>query len=740
MKRVMSVLLVATLCAVSGHPAASAETSPAPAADPASTAPLSPYDPARYTDLYTNPDGPVTGATYIFNPTVNWRSRMAFDFAQLRKAGVNTIGFYNLVQMTDADRDALFTELERNRQKAVVRIEWYDRKTFAFDKAGTHSDADRVLRYHNSDDRTHGYTALLDYLIRRERLHNIVYFAVNMPVDDGMVADKFVTDQYRDGRTNPIWAASQPPYLDHLLAGLRAILGGSDRAKLYPSVFYGWDQTYPTPSYADIAHPADGYFFNNYSYPAAGPADETSGVSERLNLPRLQRAMDLLIGQYPTQPKIIEYGFHTADFNGGVIPNQTAGLVRTVAAKRRALAETTAYYATGSSNGIGFNVRGTLYFAGNLFKPEGVPPALMDWALAIPVTRAEAEDPWVTQFYRGGTPIPATPGADPNASGGQAVSLASSGEVMAFTNLTGANIAEIRYRAARQTDVQVSVNGATPRTVRLPATTSWRTLTVNLDVPLQGTVTVRGAGTPVEIDWLGSVAHNEAELATANGVTPVATPGASRGTAMTMPAGRASTLKIDRVRGGTQVRIRYAAAAPVTIRLSFGAASTTLDLPATGGATTFANRTVPADIRPGSPLTLRRDPGAGDVAVDYLAIDGLYEAEFSGALYNGAYAVAVPTASEGALATSFDVVGSSVVFSAVVGGSRLTFRYASYRKASMTVILNEEKYPIAFPNTEGVLTQATLPLAIPAGATVIVERGPADAALGLSIDWMSVSG
>lgn len=722
MKRVLSAILVTSL-ALTGL--ASATTASA-ATD--ATNLLTPYDPAQFTDLYADPTGPITGATYIFNPTVNWKPRMAFDLAQMRQVGVNTVGLYNLVQMTDADRDALFAELERNRQKAVVRIEWYDPQTFTFSTA----DADKVLRYYNSDDLLHGYTALLTYLVRRGRLADVAYFAVNMPVDDGKVSGRFATSQYPDGRSNPRWAASQPPYADRLLAGLRTVVGHAD---LYLSAFYGWDQSYPTPSYAGIAHPADGYFINNYSYPISAPADENSSTSDRLNEPRLRSAMDRLIGQYGDAPKVIEYGFHTLDFDDGVLPDQTAGLVRTVAAKRLALGETTDYYRNPA-----FHVRGTVYFAENLFKPEGDPPATLDWALGTPTPESQAEDPWAAQYYQDGTAVATQPVTDPTAWGGAAVTLASAGAALVFYNLTAATVAQIRYRAARDTDLLMSVNGATPRTLRLPAATDWSTFTVPFDIPLQGAVRLERppSGAAVTIDWLGGKPDNEAELTAHTGATPVTAAGASRGEALLMPAGQASTLTVDPVRGGTRLQIRYAAAGPATLRLANGATSATLALPATGGD--FASRTVETVVAGGSPLVLTRDPAAGDLLLDYLRIDGQYEAESSGGLYNGAHAVASATASEGALATAFDVVGASVVFSGVRAGSRLTFRYSADRPASMTVILNDVNHRLAFPASAGRPATATLPLPIPANATVIVQRNADDAALGLSIDWMSVSG
>ncbi|MBT8227580.1 MAG: hypothetical protein KJO75_19085 [Dactylosporangium sp.] len=750
MKRILLALVVAfavlaagvtTAHAMQGRPAPAHTTSTA--TTPTAALSLTPYDPANYTDLYTDPTGPITGSTYIFNPTADFQTRLAFDFAHMRDVGVNTVGFYNLVQMTDADRDILFTELERNRQQAVVRIEWYDGATFDFDNDDpTHADAEAVLRYYDSDDPTHGYTALLSYLVRRDRLADIAYFAVNMPVDDGTVASHFVTEEYQDGRTNPKWAASQAPYADHLLAGLRARLG--QPAQCYLSVFYGWDQSYPTPSYAGIEHPADGYFLNNYSYPIAAPPDETVSTSDRLNQPRLQRAMDRLVAQYPTQPKVVEYGLHTVEFNNGVVPNQTAGLMQTIAAKKLALTETTAFYANGSSDGTGFNVRGTLYFAQNLYKEEGNPPAVMDWTLDYPATSAvEAEDSAVTRIYQDGVVVPSRPLVDRDASGGRAVALRRAGASLAVHNLAAASAVQIRYRADRDTTVELSVNGAAPRAVSLPATRrAWRTVTASLDVPLQGAVSVRrtdGRGT-VAIDWLRPLPHHEAELATGQGTVVVHPDAASDGGALTLPADSASSVTFATVRAGSQVQVRYAAASPATLTVRIGGAGHTLDLPATGGSDTFADATTALTVPGDGPVTLVRAAASGEVVLDYLRVDGMYEAESSGGLYNGAHGVANPRASGGALATSIDVVGASVVFTGIMGGTLLTFRYASTRDASMTVILNGRTHRIAFPGTGGALAQAMLPVEIPANTTVIVQRNADNAAVGLDIDSLTVSG
>ncbi|MGY6024665.1 hypothetical protein [Streptomyces spinosirectus] len=701
---------------------------------------LTPYDPAHYTDLYAQPDGPIAGSTYIFDPTADFQDRISRDFTHMRDdQGINTIGFYNLVQMTDADRDAIFDRLETNRQKAVVRIEWYDSATFDFDAGDpSHADAESVLHYYGSADPAHGYTSLFDYLIRTHRLGDIAYFALNMPVDDGTVAGHFVTSQYSDGRKNPAWASSQAPYADYLISRLRGILGAD--ADLYLSVFYGWDQSYPTPSYAGIAHPADGYFFNNYSYPAGDPPDENATTSQRINQPRLQRAMDLMMSQYPTQPKVIEYGFHTVDYNNGVIPAQTAGLVKSLAAKRLALPETTAYYRDGSSGGRPFNVRGTLYFAQNLYKEEGDPPAWMDWTLDYPATAAmEAENTSTVRSYRNGGVVATPDFADRSASGGRAVWLDGPGSALAFYDLADASVVQVRYRSEHAATLRMSACGAAPRTVHLPPSRTWRVVSVPIDVPFQGSIRltqVNGQGTAV--DWLRPLAQYEAETGTAHGAVPTA-----GGTAVTLPAGRASSVAFRPVHGGSRITLRYAAAEAAEANLTVNGRVHAVHLAATGGTGTYADHALAVDIPSGARVALERTPGdtgAGDLVLDRLAIDGQYEAEAQSGLYNGAHAVADPRASAGGVATSFDVTGASVVVPKVIKGDTVAFRYRSTKDARMTLIAGGTNTPVEFPDTHGALATVTVKDTVPAQATLILQRNAGDSAVGLDLDWVKVSG
>lgn len=694
----------------------------------AAGASVTPYG-GDFVDLYRDPNGPIDGATYIFNPTADFQDRMAFDFAHMKTAeNVNTIGFYNLVQMTDADRNALFDDLESNHQKAVVRIENYDASTFDFDNNDpTHADANSVISYYNSDDRTHGYTALLSYLIRTGRLADIAYFAVNMPVDDGTV-----TSHFPGGRNNPAWATSQVAYADYLIGRLREILGG--RAKLYLSVFYGWDYSYNTPSYANVAHPADGYFFNNYSYPASTPPDETAGPSVLINQPRLQIGMDRFKAQYPTQPVVVEYGFHTMEYNRGGMPGQTAGLVATLAAKTLALKDTTAYYRN-------LGVRGSMYFAQNLYKEEGSPPSIDDWTLDYPNTGAvEAEDGNTVQYYDNGrvTANPST--ADSTASGGRAVTL-DGRKAIDFIDMAQASVVRLRSRSNGGATLSVSVNGAAAQPLRLAPSANWTTATFDLSVPLQGSIRLTHApgDAGVTVDQLSVQPYYEAESGTGANARVYRDALASGGLGVTL-SGPGS--RVDFARGmkpGTRLLLRYAAStdSAVTVAVT-GQKPRTVTLPATGGTSTYADRTVAVTVPAGAAVRVAL-AGPSPFRLDYVGVDGRYEAESTGGLYNGGHAVAARIASGGAYATGFDVVGASDVFGEIGPATTLTFGYSATRDASLTLIINGATYPVGFPATHGRFARVSVPVTIQPATTVIAQRNAGDQAIGLALDYLDAS-
>jgi hypothetical protein len=286
---------------------------------------------------------------------------------------INTVAVYGLDRLdapgTNVGKDVLFAELTSLDMKIVVRLEAYDPQTFAFMPA----DLDQVLGW---------YAPLIRYLSDPARSARVEYFALNMPVDDPAVQDRL------GGINSDLSKRRQVEYATAFVARTRAALAESvaGSVKLYLSVFYGWDNSYDTPAYSP-AQP-DGYFLTNYSYPGATIRDENATDSDLINMPRLTRAMDRFNRQYPgSQPVVVEYGFQTLDYQHGAVPSQTAGLVKNMAAKRRALLATTRFYCDNYPR-----VQGTVYFGYNVYKKEGVPPATLDFALDYSVVPGHGTD------------------------------------------------------------------------------------------------------------------------------------------------------------------------------------------------------------------------------------------------------------------------------------------------------------------------------------------------------------
>lgn len=92
------------------------------------------------------------------------------------------------------------------------------------------------------------------------------------------------------------------------------------------------------------------------------------------------------------------------------------------------------------------------------------------------------------------------------------------------------------------------------------------------------------------------------------------------------------------------------------------------------------------------------------------------------------------------MATSFDVVGASVVVPKTIVGDTVTFRYRSTRNARMTLILGGRTTSIAFPDSRGSLATVSSRVDVPAQGTLILQRNGDDSALGLDLDWVKVSG
>jgi hypothetical protein len=317
---------------------------------------MTPYQSLVATDHF------VQAAVFDLSREPDTGPQLASDLRTIRDADhVNTINVYGLESWdaagSSARKDRLFAALTSLQLKLIVRLERYDTSQFAF----TVADLDYVFNC---------YGPLLRYLSASGRSDRVAYFALNMPVDDPGVGQRL------GGINSALSKQRQQQYAQAFVSRLRSTLqqDGFAGPRAYLGVFYGWDNSYDLPSYAQ-AQP-DGYFLSNYSYPGATVPDESASTADLINQSRLQIAASRFTNQYGSASVVVEYGFHTVEFNNGTPPSQTAGLVATIAAKQKALTATTAFYRANFAT-----VTGTSYFGYNLMKQEGSPPAVLDWAL-----------------------------------------------------------------------------------------------------------------------------------------------------------------------------------------------------------------------------------------------------------------------------------------------------------------------------------------------------------------------
>ncbi|NIK67212.1 carbohydrate-binding domain-containing protein [Paenibacillus sp. BK720] len=421
----------------------------------------------------------IQGAEYELNPGKDTAARIQHDLPIMKSEyNINTLNLYGLENISQSDRDLLFSTLSALGMKAVVRIEWYDTSNFAFNT----SDADTVINHYNS---------LLADVSSAGKRGSVLYFALNMPVDDPSVQTRLGGINSSTSQTRQISYASS--FVSKMRTKLSSL--GFSGGQLYLSVFYGWDFAYDIPSYTGSN--ADGYFFNNYTYPGSTIPDETATDAVLINQTRLQQGMTKFQAQYSGKNTVIEYGFHTSEFNGGVNPNQTAGLVKTKAAKQKALKATTNFYKTNYAN-----VKGSLYFGYNLLKEEGSPSALMDWALEYPATgKIEGEN--------GSRYGQAVTYADSAASGGSGVKgLDAAGDALAFFNSKKGTSLQIRYACSGNNQLSLYIDGQHVQDVSFPSTGGWTgtyaTKTVSVTIPWGATVRLqRDSGdSAVNIDYV----------------------------------------------------------------------------------------------------------------------------------------------------------------------------------------------------------------------------------------------
>ncbi len=541
-------------------------------------------------DTMTDPDEFINGATFVLENTPNYEEWLATELKRAHDIyHINTITIYGLEGFDEAYKTCLFENLKKLNMKVCVRIESYNAEVFAF----TAKDADDVVSR---------YKELVEFTCRPENRDVVRYYALNMPVDDGKVQENL------GGVNSEASKKNQVIYAEEIVKKMRALTAeyGYTDAKMFLSVFFGWDATFDIPSYASAK--ADGYFINNYSYPMEGPMpDSNSPEEDIINAKRLANSMNKFLTVYPEKPAlVVETGFHTLEYNNGVMPNQTGGLVYDRATKEIAAKAVLRFYKENYPNVVGL-----LYFGYNLYNHEGNPPAEMDWTLVYPsdtANEAEMAEP------NGNANVE----EDQKASSSQVMALGKGGSAK-FLKCPATQQIALTYRAEEKVVLQFVSRNEQKKEVTLPASEDYITYGIPLTLVEGYELEIVCAEGKISLDKVSFFNKMEAEYAfNAQGVHSKEMKEASNQMVAEKLTGREAALEFTGVRGGETLLVTYAAAKDTTVILERGGETFTVTFPA---SRELREIELSFPVAKGDTLLLYTESNS-DLVLDTVAFDG----------------------------------------------------------------------------------------------------------------------
>ena len=317
--------------------------------------------------------------------------------------------------------------------------------------------------------------------------------------------------------------------------------------------------------------------------------------------------MDTFVRQYGDKPIVVECGFHTLEYNGGERPNQTAGLVQDLAAKRRAVRAMAEFYGANYPQ-----VRGILYFGYNLYKEEGTPPTVLDWALQYPSRElVQAED--------AGRSGQAEVIEDAVAEGGMAVRLSGAQSGLSFSKCLAAQQLALRYKAEQPVLVGLYVGGKLKRTAELPASADYteRGILISVVEGYDLDLRLEGEGN-LEIDWVRMLEAMEAEYAELCGTARAQSgENARNGAYVTGISGPENAVEYRGSRGGEVLSVTYRSGGGAKLVMLAGQEKYSVELPA---AQQFTALPISAALAAGADFSLYTEDG--EIELDAVQLSG----------------------------------------------------------------------------------------------------------------------
>ncbi|REE66649.1 chitodextrinase [Paenibacillus taihuensis] len=351
-------------------------------------------------------------------------------------------------------------------------------------------------------------------------------------------------------------------------------------------------------------------------------------------------------------------------------------------------------------------------------------------------------------------------------SNGWKVRLADDGDAVQLPEVSGGNATLLRYAAVSDGTLNLEVNGLLLKSIPLAATESgtFAVQEVKLHVPKGASLRLSkaGGGGAIELDAIQISDRYEAEYAKMNGqsddgYSPIAVddPSASNGKAaarLWAPPNGTGSFEFPAVKEGSQLTIAYANGDTIARKLTLYVNDIKVqdvEFPAYEGGGwdgKYNVISVPVRIHEGDTVKLQKDAGDSEVNLDYIQVDGDYEAE-DAALFGSAYVSAdvsgnTENASRGLTVGGINTAGSGIEIANVIAGNTVRIRYASQDTGTLYMYVNGgSKKKVVFPSTgsyTGAYNEISVPADVHAGDSVkfAFEQNPGESPV--SLDRISI--
>lgn len=197
-------------------------------------------------------------------------------------------------------------------------------------------------------------------------------------------------------------------------------------------------------------------------------------------------------------------------------------------------------------------------------------------------------------------------------------------------------------------------------------------------------------------------------------------------------------IQFNSVPAATQITIKYASQFTGTYGLYINGVRTTFSfIPSGAWSGSYIEKTIPVNIPAGATVKLQSASGDSGLNVDKITLvylpQTVLEAE-SATMLGRAVTYADGAASGGSAVQNIDAVGDGIQFNSVPAATQISIRYSSQFSGTYGLYINGVRTTFSFIGNgtwSGAYVDKLIPITIPAGATVKLQKEAGDSALNV---------